>query len=72
MVYFAEAIEADVLRIRHQFLEAPGLRLSAASAARVIGVPTAHASDMLDTLEQEGFLIRADDGVYRRAEPLLA
>ncbi len=72
VIYLAEPIEADVLRIRHEFLVAPELRLSAATAARLAGVSPAHASEMLALLEQEGFLMRADDGVYRRTEPLMA
>jgi DNA-binding IclR family transcriptional regulator len=72
VIHFAEPIEADVLRIRHEFLEAPGLRLSAATAARLVGVSLAHASELLEELEQEGFLMRTGAGVYRRAEPSMA
>jgi Fic family protein len=72
VIYFAEPIEADVLRIRHEFLEAPGLRLSAATAAHRLGVSLAHASDMLNELEQAGFLMRIGDGVYRGTEPSMA
>ena len=34
MVTFADAIDADALRIRHEFLEMPGLVLTVAQTAR--------------------------------------
>ena len=68
MIAFASAIDADVLRIRHEFLEMPGLVLTAAQTARLYSLSTAHAKIMLDTLEAEAFLVSAA-GLYRRATP---
>jgi Fic family protein len=68
MISFASAIDADVLRIRHEFLELPGLVLTVAQTARLYSLSTAHAKIMLDTLETEGFLVSAADS-YRRATP---
>jgi len=72
MIAIAEPVDADALRLRHEFLETPALRLTAAQAARLFGVSLAHASAMLSALEHEAFLIRLGDGTYRRADPLLA
>ena len=68
MIAMASAIDADVLRIRHEFLEMPGLVLTAAQTARLYSLSTAHAKMMLDTLEVESFLVSAA-GSYRRAMP---
>jgi Fic family protein len=70
MVIFAEAIDADVLRIRNEYLEMPGMHLTAPQAARLTGVTLAHAIAMLEELEDEGFLIRAADGTYHRGTDL--
>jgi len=72
MITIAEPIEADALRIRHEFLELPGLQLTIVQAARLLGVSPAHASAMLEELEREGFLSGTANGVYRLAQPLLA
>ena len=68
MIVFAGAIDADLLRLRHEFLEMPGLVLTAAQTARLYSLSTAHAKIMLDTLEAEDFLVSAS-GLYRRATP---
>ncbi len=48
-----QPIEADILRIRDEFLAAPGIRVSAATAARLVGVSLAHASEMLKELSRK-------------------
>jgi DNA-binding GntR family transcriptional regulator len=67
MVIFADAIDADVLRIRHEFLDMPGLVLTVPQTARLYDLSTSHARAMLDTLEAEGFLVSGPNGVYRRS-----
>jgi len=69
MVISADAIDADVLRIRHEFLDMPGLVLTASQTARLYDLSTSHARAMLDTLEAEGFLVSSPSGVYRRSVP---
>jgi hypothetical protein len=69
MVIFADAIDADVLRIRHEFLDMPGLVLTATQTARLYDLSTPHARAMLDMLEREGFLVAGPNGAYRRAVP---
>ena len=70
MIAFADAIEADALRIRHEFLDMPGLVLTVAQTARLYGLSSAHAKALLDALEAEGFLMSQIDGAYRRSTPL--
>jgi hypothetical protein len=69
MVVFADAIDADVLRIRHEFLEMPGLVLTVAQTARLYDLSAAHAKALLDALEGDGFLIGGSSGAYRRPSP---
>lgn len=69
MIAIADAIDADVLRIRHEFLEMPGLVLTVAQTSRLHALSTAHAKALLDTLEAEGFLVSGPNGTYRRSTP---
>ena len=72
MIAVSTPIDADTLRIRHEFLAMRGVRLTAPQTARLLGVSLNHAAEMLDVLEEEGFLIRTPDGQYRRAQPSMA
>ncbi len=56
MITIADPIEADALRIRHEFLQTPDLELTVPQVAALLGVSMVHASDLLRTLEREGFL----------------
>jgi len=69
MVAFAEAIDADTLRIRHEFLDMPGLVLTVPQTAKLYALSASHARAMLDALEADGFLVHGPNGVYRRAMP---
>ena len=69
MIAIADAIDADVLRIRHEFLEMPGLVLTIAQTARLYALSTAHANALLETLREEGFLRSGSNGGYRRSAP---
>jgi DNA-binding IclR family transcriptional regulator len=63
------ALVADVgrLRIRGEYLEMPGLRLTPAQTRRLFGLDPDVCEALLATLVQEGFLRRAPDGTYCRA-----
>jgi DNA-binding IclR family transcriptional regulator len=67
MITVADAIDRDGLRVRHEFLEVPGLVLTPAQMARRYELSTAHAKTLLEALAAEGFLIRGPDGTYRRS-----
>lgn len=62
----APPTDRDTLRLRHEFLEMPGLVVTVPQAARLFGVRLDHAADMLESLEHEGFLTRDARGSYRR------
>ncbi|HEY0872880.1 MAG TPA: hypothetical protein VGD94_05360 [Vicinamibacterales bacterium] len=53
-------------RIRAEFLEMPGLKLTLPQAARVFGADAAAVKPVLDQLRDEGFLVREPAGVFRR------
>jgi predicted transcriptional regulator of viral defense system len=70
MITMGSAIDADLLRLRHEFLAMPALVLTAMQAARLLDVRVEHAVEILATLEEEGWLIRSPAGTYRRSEPV--
>jgi len=67
MITVAEPIDADTLRIRHEFLVQPDLCLSADVAATMLGVPQRHASIILESMVFERFLARTANGQYIRS-----
>ena len=69
MIAIADAIDADALRIRHEFLQMPGLVLTVSQTARLYALSTAHANALLETLKEEGFLLSGANGGYRRSTP---
>jgi hypothetical protein len=67
MITFADPIDLDALRIRHEFLKLPDLHVSAAAVATLLGVNERHALATLDALVAEGFLARRVDCQYVRS-----
>jgi hypothetical protein len=65
MIVAADPIEADVLRLRHEFLSLPGLRLTLPQIARLLNVRLDHADALVSALAGEGFLVRNADGICR-------
>ena len=59
-------IDADALRIRHEFLTLPDLRASVASFATLLNVSPRQARLVLDSLVDDGFLTRTADSQYVR------
>jgi len=53
-------------RLRAEFLEMPGLRLTAEQAHRFCGVDRAACVSALDALVRENFLCAKPDGTYAR------
>jgi len=66
MITIADAIDADALRIRHEFLDMPGLVLTVAQTAKLYALSPSHARALLDSLVVEGFLAGDSSGRYRR------
>jgi hypothetical protein len=54
-------------RIRSEFLEMPGLRLTPAQAARLWAIDRHMSEQLLDGLTMTGFLLKNRDGAYLRA-----
>jgi hypothetical protein len=57
-------VPAAVRRMRGMFLEMPGTQLSIADGSRLVGLPPALCSQVLDTLVEAGFLKRTPHGAY--------
>jgi hypothetical protein len=57
----------DVLRrVQGEYLEMPGLRLTAAQAQRLWGLDRAACDAVLDALVHAKFLVRSSDGAFLR------
>lgn len=54
-------------RIRSEFLEMPGLRLTPAQAARLWALDRQTSDRILDGLTKAGFLFKNKEGAYLRA-----
>jgi DNA-binding IclR family transcriptional regulator len=67
VITVAEPIDADALRIRHEFLSRPGLQATVSELAAGLELRRHHALAALESLVSEGFLARAPDGGYVRA-----
>jgi predicted transcriptional regulator of viral defense system len=57
-----------VRRIRGEYLEMPGLRVTAREAQRLFGLDAITCDKVLDSLLQSGFLSRAVNGMFRLAQ----
>jgi predicted transcriptional regulator of viral defense system len=68
MIAVAEPIDADTLRIRHEFLRVPGLHASANDVSRLLDVSLRHARLVLESLARDGFLERTTDGQFVRCQ----
>jgi hypothetical protein len=53
-------------RIRGEYLEMPGMRLTPAQARRLWGLDTLECEHLLDSLVLSRFLKRTADGAYQR------
>jgi hypothetical protein len=61
-------IEDAVVRMRVEYLEMPGLKLTAGQAERLCGVDRMICETVLGVLVDTHFLRRARDGSYLRAD----
>jgi hypothetical protein len=65
---FTDATSARLVRrIRSEFLEMPGLRLTPAQASKLWDVDRQTSEAILDVLAILGFLVKRTDGAYLRA-----
>jgi hypothetical protein len=68
MAIESSGTEELLLRVRGEFAEMPGLRLTAAQACRLWGVDPTTCGAMLTTLVDANFLFRTRDGAYMRID----
>jgi len=61
-------INMAVDRVRGEFTEMPGLRLSIPQAARLWGLDQAACHVVIDALEHRGFVRRTSTGLVVKAE----
>jgi hypothetical protein len=66
MITVSAPIDADGLRIRHEFLTLPRLHASVASFAALLDVSPRQARLVLDSLVDDGFLERGAGDQYAR------
>lgn len=66
MMTLATTSDRLLERVRGEFNEMPGLILTIPQAARLWGVTTPEAQDVLAELVHGGFLARNPRGLYRR------
>jgi hypothetical protein len=57
-------LESLVARVRGEYLEMPGLRLTAAQACRLWQIDVSTCETLLDQLVREDFLCKTDSGFY--------
>ena len=62
-----EGITLLLHRVRSEFLEMPGLRLTPAQAARLWAIDRRTSERILDGLTAAGFLLKNREGAYLRA-----
>jgi hypothetical protein len=55
-----------IRRVKAEYIEMPGLRLTVAQAGRLWGLDGPACADLLDRLITERFLQRRPDGTYSR------
>jgi hypothetical protein len=66
----ANAIDEWLDRVRGEYLEMPGLRLTLAQAARFWSLDPGTCARVLDALVKARFLVVTSDGLYARAGTL--
>ncbi len=66
MTWVADSPEPVVDRARSEYLEMPGLRLTARQAARLWALSVDDSTRILTALTESGFLCRDDEGMFVR------
>jgi hypothetical protein len=60
----AETLTPLAIRVRGEYKEMPGLRLTAAQAARLFGMAADVAVNVLDELRRASILERSEEGLF--------
>lgn len=67
----ASSIDDDLIRLRSEFVQFPGMCFTREQVARLLDVRHGEAAVLLAMLESEGLLFHLKNNVYRRKLPLL-
>jgi hypothetical protein len=59
-----ESLTPLAVRVRGEYIEMPGLRLTVAQAARLFGLPPDIAGAVLDELQRASILTCSEDGLF--------
>jgi DNA-binding IclR family transcriptional regulator len=59
-----DSIDDLIRRVRGEYLEMPGMRLTSSQASRLWGLDSPTCQNLLDTLVEARFLTRGRDGRY--------
>ena len=62
------SLDTLLQRVRGEYLEMPGLRLTLAQAARLWNLDCTTCRKVLHVLTHDGFLVQSDTGTYGRAD----
>lgn len=57
---------SPALRVSAEFMEMPGLKLTALQASRLFGLSHGECQSLLGQLVEQGFLVRTPEGQYIR------
>lgn len=63
-----ESVERLVRRLKSEFLEMPGLKLTEAQARRLWALDATSCASVLDSLVKTNFLFKTRDGAFMRLE----
>jgi hypothetical protein len=65
---FSQPLKVSLVRIRAEYWEMPGLKLTPAQAQRLWGLDRESCNALLDELLISGFLARTSDGAFVRRD----
>jgi hypothetical protein len=68
MAAMESAIDDVLRRVRGEYIEMPGLRLTSAQAQRLWGLDRAACESLLGALVDAKFLLRTRDGAFVRSD----
>ena len=68
MALYVSEVDGVLLRVRGEYLEMPGLRLTPAQAQRLFGLDALAAQSVIEALVDARFLQRRPDGTFVRAD----
>jgi len=60
--------QSTLTRVRGEFAEMPGLRLTQTQAGALLGLPEPATGWVLERLAKDGFLARSPNGLYMRRQ----